>query len=690
MAKYKSSAVAVPLPKRTLDYLQSGAPEGKRNAELFDATCQFRDAGQSLEDVEEQLLSRAMADGLTEAEARQTIQSAFTKTAREPLGGKQQGHAASHESRRVTGPPEPVAGGFLHLLDACFQPDEHVAIAIAAENEAGEIKPRRGTTLTAAEWKLKIEAKGSIDKVFSTKLGVFVRINPTIKGGATNADVTAFRHVLVEFDCDQAGEPIPKEEQYRAIMASGMPVAALIDSGNKSLHAWVRVDAPNEAEYTRRVDVVWKHFETMNLDKQNRNPSRLSRCPDGRRTVGDEVRCQSLLATNLGAASWDAWEADHSGATMPRFVDLAEFIANGCKPELPTVADVGIGTGMLYAGRINEIHGEPGTGKSNIAIAFGNAVMRSGGTVLYIDPEDVPAGFTRRSLQLGAEPDDLIHRCRYLNDSAPAEILLAQRWAAVHQPALVVIDGMAECMAAAGLNEDKAEEVLNFIKELIRPFAEKAGAAVLISDHVTKSWEDRGLWSRGSGAKMGRYDGVSYALTLIDPYGRMGDCRNEAEARKLLGDLTRAEETVIVKQAREPRLQAELAAHLEETEDAFHAANTEIARLIEDTPKQAMEAFRDLLAASQLDHDSRNIEQANAVVTKAIRPRALAGQQEDRLHEAWRSVASSTDPLAKRVEGFKSALVSFDKVLAAQVQIADEDKRMAAACEVFRKVLAKS
>jgi hypothetical protein len=168
---------------------------------------------------------------------------------------------------------------------------------------------------------------------------------------------------------------------------------------------------------------------------------------------------------------------------------------------------------------------------------------------------------------------------------------------------------------------------------------------------------------------------------------RMGDCRNEAEARKLLGDLNRAEETVIVKQAREPRLQAELAAHLSETEDAFHAANTEITRLVEDTPKQATEAFRDLLTASQLDHDSRNIEQANAVVTKAIRTRALAGQQEDRLHEAWRAVASSTDPLAKRVEGFKTSLVWFDKVLVAQAQIADEDKRMAAACDAFRKVL---
>ena len=207
---------------------------------------------------------------------------------------------------------------------------------------------------------------------------------------------------------------------------------------------------------------------------------------------------------------------DRSG--LPQFVDLREYIENGCEPELPTVADVGIRTGMLYAGRINEIHGEPGTGKSNVAIALSNAVMKSGGTVLYIDPEDVPAGFTRRSLQLGAEPDDLINRCKYLNDSAPGEILLAQRWAMLHKPTLVVIDGMAECMAAAGLNEDKAEEVLNFIQQEIRPFAEKAGAAVLISDHVTKSWEDRGLWSRGSGAKMGRYDGVSYALSLIDAY----------------------------------------------------------------------------------------------------------------------------------------------------------------------------
>jgi RecA-family ATPase len=518
MPKYHSSEVAVPLPKRTLDYLEHGAPEGTRNAELFDAACQFRDAGQSVSDAESRLLARAISDGLGDSEARQTIASAFNGAAREPLGTVPKGRASRKKQKRVTGPPEPIESGFPELLTACFRPDEYVAISEVAEDLDGKIAPRRGVTMTVAQWNERIAKKGGIDRIFGTKLGLHFRINPMTKGGSKDADVTDFRHSLVEFDRDKDGKPIPKAEQYRRIIESGLPVAALIDSGNKSLHAIVRVDAPDEKEYKRRVDVIWKHFDGMDLDKQNRNPSRMSRCPDGWRTVDGEVRRQSLLATKLGAASWDAWETENDKSSVPSFIDLREFILNGCQPELPTVADVGIGTGMLYAGRINEIHGEPGTGKSNVAIALSNAVMKSGGSVLYIDPEDVPAGFTRRSLQLGADPEDLMHRCHYLNDSAPSEILLAHRWSAIHRPQLVVIDGMAECMAAAGKNEDKAEDVILFMQELVRPFAEKSGAAILISDHVTKSWEDRGLWSRGSGAKMGRYDGVSYALTLKDAY----------------------------------------------------------------------------------------------------------------------------------------------------------------------------
>ena len=129
------------------------------------------------------------------------------------------------------------------------------------------------------------------------------------KGGAKNEDVTAFRHVLVEFDRDDKGTSIPKEQQFAAILASGLPVSALIDSGNKSLHAWVRVDAPDATEYRRRVDIIWDWFEGRSLDRQNKNPSRLSRCPEGRRTVDGEVRTQRLLALGLGVKSWTEWEA---------------------------------------------------------------------------------------------------------------------------------------------------------------------------------------------------------------------------------------------------------------------------------------------------------------------------------------------------------------------------------------------
>ncbi|MBN8457555.1 MAG: AAA family ATPase [Verrucomicrobia bacterium] len=317
MARYKSSTVTAPLPQRTLDYLEHGAPEGRRNAELFDAACQLRDAGQSLDDAESRLLARAVTDGLGDAESLTTIRSAFNGAAREPMGPPSGDHASRPQPRRVTGPPEPIEGGFPKLLAACFRPDEHVAIADTAADVNGEIAPRKGVTLTTAEWLERVDRKGGIDRVFSTKLGLFFRINPMTKGGSKDADVTSFRHTLVEFDRDKDGNPIPQAEQYRRIVESGLPVAVIIDSGNKSLHAIVRLNAPDAKEYRRRVDVVWKLFEGMDLDKQNRNPSRLSRCPDGWRTVEGEVRRQSLLATNLGAASWDAWEAGQKEADAP-------------------------------------------------------------------------------------------------------------------------------------------------------------------------------------------------------------------------------------------------------------------------------------------------------------------------------------------------------------------------------------
>jgi hypothetical protein len=81
-----------PLPQVTLDYLSHGASNGNRNRALFDAACQFRDAGYSQEEAEAQLIPRHVADGsgnenpaTREHEARATIASVYQQSPRDPI-----------------------------------------------------------------------------------------------------------------------------------------------------------------------------------------------------------------------------------------------------------------------------------------------------------------------------------------------------------------------------------------------------------------------------------------------------------------------------------------------------------------------------------------------------------------------------------------------------------------------------
>lgn len=199
------------------------------------------------------------------------------------------------------------------------------------------------------------------------------------------------------------------------------------------------------------------------------------------------------------------------------FVDLETIFEGDMEPERPTIAASDSGDCLLYAGRINEIHGEPSVGKTNLTIAIMACELRMGQKVMFIDPEDNPNGILRRMLSFGISKEMILANLYYLHDPTPEEIIKAQQWARRHKPSLVDCDGLAETITACQFKEDSSNEILEFFRTYIRPFTE-CGAAVLLSDHVVKSSEGRGLWSRGSGAKMGRYDGVSYSVTLSAPY----------------------------------------------------------------------------------------------------------------------------------------------------------------------------
>jgi hypothetical protein len=81
-----------PLPQITLDYLSHGASNGNRNRALFEAACQFRDAGYRQAEAETQLVPRHVADGTgnenpvaREREARATIASVYRQSPRDPI-----------------------------------------------------------------------------------------------------------------------------------------------------------------------------------------------------------------------------------------------------------------------------------------------------------------------------------------------------------------------------------------------------------------------------------------------------------------------------------------------------------------------------------------------------------------------------------------------------------------------------
>lgn len=86
-----------PLPPRTEDYMASGSSDGSRNSDLFAAACQLRDAQFSQAEAENQLVSRYVADGSSgengngrEREARKTIASAYSQSARDPISSPRQ------------------------------------------------------------------------------------------------------------------------------------------------------------------------------------------------------------------------------------------------------------------------------------------------------------------------------------------------------------------------------------------------------------------------------------------------------------------------------------------------------------------------------------------------------------------------------------------------------------------------
>lgn len=299
-------------------------------------------------------------------------------------------------------------------LQALFEPDEYVAYVTESFMAADRRRPAKGCwDRTAGQLIEELDAcGGDVGKVMGDcdpEIGAWICFNPVDGTGRKDANVTSYRYALVECDNMEPGK------QLAAIHQMELPCAALVYSGGKSIHAIVRVNAPDYAEYRKRVDHLYAICQKngLTLDQQNRNPSRLSRMP-GILRAGQK---QALLETNVGKSCWEDW-CDWVEACTDDLPDT-ECLADDWD-DLPPLADALI-SGVLRQGHKMLLAGPSKAGKSFalielcIAIAEGKTWLGrfscAQGRVLYINLElDRPSCLHRFKdvyTTMGLAPDNL-------------------------------------------------------------------------------------------------------------------------------------------------------------------------------------------------------------------------------------------------------------------------------------------
>lgn len=395
-------------------------------------------------------------------------------------------------------------------LETLFDSSENVGYVTETweKNDNGKVKylPTKGSCdRTAGELIAALNnCDGDISNVFGDykpEAGAWIRFNPLDGKGVKNENVTDYRYALVESDC------MALEEQNAIIRELELPVAVLVYSGGKSVHAIVKIDAANYDEYRKRVDYLYNvcNKNGFEIDKQNRNPSRLSRMPG----VIRNGKKQFIIDTNIGKSDFSEWKdwVESINDDLPDLENLADFFQN--PPELaPPLID-----GILRQGHKMLLGGPSKAGKSFglielcVAIAEGTkwfGFQCTQGNILYVNLElDRASCFHRFKdvyAALGLEPKNLnrIDIWNLRGKSVPMDKLAPMliRRALKGNFIAVVIDPIYKVITG---DENSADQMAHFCNQFDKVCTE-IGCAVIYCHHHSKG-------SQGGKKSMDRVSG---------------------------------------------------------------------------------------------------------------------------------------------------------------------------------------
>jgi len=255
------------------------------------------------------------------------------------------------------------------------------------------------------------------------------------------------------------------------------------------------------------------------------------------RVVRDCARRRSLIvwANRLAAVSYEGADTDAVVAELTQvgaparapfeWDDLTGILDGSVVPPSPGLLYREDNLGLFYPAALNLVFGADGTGKTWVSLVAAAAVMRAGGLVLHLDYDDTAATNVGRLQSLSCTPEEIRDRYRHRSDPArltieDMRIIVADITDAADKPVLVIFDVVADGMTAHGRDENLSTDFVAWAAEAVQPMA-RAGACVIMNDHTVKAGTNGG-YSRGTGAKRAKIDGVCYEVNAPTPLTRDG------------------------------------------------------------------------------------------------------------------------------------------------------------------------
>jgi hypothetical protein len=184
-------------------------------------------------------------------------------------------------------------------------------------------------------------------------------------------------------------------------------------------------------------------------------------------------------------------------------------------PHAPEIA------GLFYKGKRHNLAGESEAAKTWLAAAAAADELKEGRGVVWVDGDLVGDSDLLERLRSFDVPDKMIaSHFLYFAPEGPVGDSAAElaRPLLAHGGRLAVLDGWNALLYLHGCDPDKGVGIEAFMRRVANPLRD-AGAAVVMTDNVTKSREARGSWAIGSERKKSAVE-VQLGMTKIEPLSR--------------------------------------------------------------------------------------------------------------------------------------------------------------------------